>query len=269
MPLFENHTYENPALPIIFHLDTVNASFSTPVHWHENIELLFAVRGSAEVVINRRRLTMTQGDLIVINSGSLHAVEYSGAPCDYYCLIVQKSLYEIVEQRGSIVSFCPLIQDVEAADYFRLLIRELENRDSFYEDAVSRLIVLLFLTLYRKHRLPETNLSLNPSSGKKISTVKSAIALIRKHFAEPLTTAVICSKLGFSKSYFCHLFKEVTGYTVVDYLNYVRCSHAKKLIRSGVYNISEAAAMSGFNTLSYFSKTYRRHYGCSPSDECR
>ena len=53
----------------------------------------------------------------------------------------------------------------------------------------------------------------------------------------------------------------------MDYLNFLRCSNARRLMASGKYNVSESAAMSGFKSLSYFSRVYRRQMGVLPSAE--
>ena len=91
------------------------------------------------------------------------------------------------------------------------------------------------------------------------SEVKSAVLSIA---ADSIST-----EAGFSKYYFCRSFKEITGRTVIDYLNLTRCSHAQSLLLSGSCNVSECAEQCGFQNLSYFSKTYRRYMGHSPSNQ--
>ena len=73
--------------------------------------------------------------------------------------------------------------------------------------------------------------------------------------------------VGFSKYYLCRTFRQITGSTVVDYLNSLRCAHALQLLSSGEYTVGECAEKCGFRNLSYFAKVYRRYRGCSPSDE--
>ena len=70
-----------------------------------------------------------------------------------------------------------------------------------------------------------------------------------------------------SKYYFCRAFKQATGQTVTQYINWVRCSHARRLLASGECNVGEAAERCGFHNLSYFTRVYRRQYGRVPSKE--
>ena len=62
-----------------------------------------------------------------------------------------------------------------------------------------------------------------------------------------------------------HSVETDTEITVVEYLNQQRCRHAQKLILEGE-SISAAAHLSGFENLSYFSRTYKRYIGYLPSE---
>ena len=72
--------------------------------------------------------------------------------------------------------------------------------------------------------------------------------------------------MGFSKHYICHSFKEITGYTIIEYLNILRCNNAKNLLLTGQYSISQCAEKSGFHNLSYFTRTYQKYMQELPSD---
>ena len=57
----------------------------------------------------------------------------------------------------------------------------------------------------------------------------------------------------------------VTGKTVVDYLNFLRCERAQFLLSTGDCNVQEAAERCGFCSGSYFSMVYKRQIGEAPS----
>ncbi|MEG2570295.1 MAG: AraC family transcriptional regulator, partial [Clostridia bacterium] len=93
------------------------------------------------------------------------------------------------------------------------------------------------------------------------------VAYINKNFAHALTIEDISASVGFSKYYLCRMFKELTGQTVFEYLNFVRCVRAKLLLGTGEYNVSQVAELCGFSNLSYFTKQYKRNVGTLPSKE--
>ena len=75
----------------------------------------------------------------------------------------------------------------------------------------------------------------------------------------------VCSEIGVSKCYFCHIFKEVTGMTAIKMLNFIRCQEVKIVFFNSEGNIWETAHKCGFENMSYFTKTYKLIMGELPS----
>lgn len=101
-------------------------------------------------------------------------------------------------------------------------------------------------------------------SGRNISG--EAIEYIDEHFsAEELTAKTIAHALGISvRSLYSHF--QLEGLTVAQYLQLRRLKFACQLITEGeTETISEAAAASGFQNLSHFSRCFKQEFGVSPS----
>jgi len=90
---------------------------------------------------------------------------------------------------------------------------------------------------------------------------------IRRNYTSDISTAGIGQAIGVSLYHLCRCFKDVTKVTIISYINLLRCDTAKTLLASGNYSVSEAAFMSGFQNMSYFTKTYKQYKGCIPSKE--
>ena len=88
---------------------------------------------------------------------------------------------------------------------------------------------------------------------------------INSRLTEHVSVDDIADHISISKYHFCREFKKETGYTVVGYINLMRCLKAKKLLASGEYTVSEAARECGFENLSYFSKTFKTVTGTLPA----
>ncbi len=80
----------------------------------------------------------------------------------------------------------------------------------------------------------------------------------------PPNLTELAAKIGMSRSRFYHNFKQVLGYTPMDYLRSHRLQLARKLLQQGSHNVSEAAFASGFNNLSYFTRAFTHKFGISP-----
>jgi len=74
--------------------------------------------------------------------------------------------------------------------------------------------------------------------------------------------AKLCS---LSPYHFMHLFKQCTGFTVLQYKNHICMESAMHLLKNSSMNINEIAASIGMDDSSYFSKKFKNYYGFSPT----
>ena len=72
--------------------------------------------------------------------------------------------------------------------------------------------------------------------------------------------------LGCSKSRLYRKMIALTGKSPQDFIKAYRLRKALLMLNKQLGNISEVAYQSGFTSPSYFSKCFRKQYGCSPSD---
>ena len=106
------------------------------------------------------------------------------------------------------------------------------------------------------------NLYLPPDKRKIIEPV---ISYITNHYNENLSLKILSDIAGVSNTYLNKLFKEYTNVSPINYLINVRLSKAKEFIEDG-YSVSDAATLSGFNDVSYFSNMFKKKESLSPSD---
>ena len=262
--LYEAHRHPDPLLPIFFHRDTIrHVTESGYLHWHEALELLFCIEGEGIVISDEERFPMTKGDLLVINSNHLHSI-YSATECIYDCLIVSPALFAEHDIPYGEAPLVPSIRDPRVAPFFETIRREMQESAPYYRTAVRAAILELYVLLFRSYAGSPEQLSSHTSS--RLEIAKSVIAYLRHHYTEDISMDTLCREIGFSKYYVCHVFKEITGQTVVGYLNFLRCTHARALLSAGSGNISQCAAQSGFHNLSYFTRTYKHLMGELPSE---
>lgn len=264
---YEKHIHPYPQFPVIFHSSLLEEVQETGyLHWHEDIELLYCTEGSGVVISDTARIFLHAGDIAVVNSNCLHSV-YSEGRCRYHCLIPDNSLFRELDLPVGEAPLRQLVQDDEARRWFDLIVKEMEEKRTHYQSAVRVAILNLFLLLFRYHRAMAEEAPIRQNN--RLEMVKSAIAYIRRAYTWDITVDDICRHVGFSKYYVCHAFKEITGQTIVSYINFLRCNHARSLLAMGRFNIGQCAEQSGFHNLSYFSKTYKKQMGVLPSIENR
>lgn len=76
----------------------------------------------------------------------------------------------------------------------------------------------------------------------------------------------LAKNAGFSYTYFSYLFKKETGKTLTEYIQMVRIETAKKLLMEKERNISEVAALVGYNDIKFFTKQFKKTLGISPNE---
>ena len=89
---------------------------------------------------------------------------------------------------------------------------------------------------------------------------------VEKHITEEITIAEIAKEMNVSIYYISHLFKRVTGTTIVKYANELRLTKAKLLLKDTEDSINDIALRCGFNSASYFSEVFMKSEKISPSE---
>jgi AraC-like DNA-binding protein len=88
--------------------------------------------------------------------------------------------------------------------------------------------------------------------------------LLARDLADPPTLEVLGQEVGCSPFYLSRIFSREVGLTIPQYLRNLRMERAAELLRSGRYNVTEAATEVGYSSLSHFSKAFCETIGCCP-----
>jgi len=260
---YEIHIMKDGLLPFIFHTDKPRNGNS--INWHENVEILCCISGKGRVKCGTKYYPAEKGDVIVIDADTLHTAD-GDADFAYHCLIVDRDFCSSNGIPATQLHFQPYIRDAQVydicsriADGFQLL----RNNAESWTPAWIRMEVLhLLVLLYSRYASAEDEKEAKSVSANR---VKKALSYIKVHLTEPISLELLADHVGISKYYFAREFKTLTGTTVIDYINILRCKEAKRLIEGGMA-VSSAAISCGFENLSYFSRTFRKYLGQLPSE---
>lgn len=109
-----------------------------------------------------------------------------------------------------------------------------------------------------------------PSLRERVASVGSsrqvaaAIGYIERNVTNAVSTHSIAKAAGVSVSGLHAKFRAVTGRTPMQFLKRLRLEHARTLLVSG-HPVTDASFASGYNSMSQFSREFRREYGAPPS----
>lgn len=101
----------------------------------------------------------------------------------------------------------------------------------------------------------------------KINIIRPAVEYIHENYtAESLSISALSGICSVTPEYFRSIFKGVYGVSPKAYINNLKITHAKELLASGLYSVTEAAVMSGYADMSYFSREFKKATGISPKN---
>ena len=95
--------------------------------------------------------------------------------------------------------------------------------------------------------------------------VEKVIALLREKLAKPPTLEEIGRAVGCSPFHLSRTFSAATGMTIPQYLRQLRLERAAEFLKSGEFNVTEAALEVGYSSLSHFSQAFCQTMGCCPN----
>ena len=88
--------------------------------------------------------------------------------------------------------------------------------------------------------------------------------LLARDLAQPPSLESLGQEVGCSSFYLSRIFSREVGLTIPQFLRNLRMERAAELLRSGKYNVTEAATEVGYSSLSHFSKAFCETIGCCP-----
>ncbi len=134
------------------------------------------------------------------------------------------------------------------------------------ESTASLVIQSLFYHIWLLIMQNTINLKQAKNKDRNLSVLKDMLVFIQKNYVDKITLDDIAKSGNVSKSTCLAIFKKYLQDTPTNYLIGYRLKRAVNLLKKSDMQITEIALEIGFGGVSYFAETFRRNYGCSPSE---
>lgn len=250
-------------------------NYSAESHWHDDIELISILSGCMDYNINGEIVTMHQGEGVFVNSRQFHyGFSDTHQECVFICILLHPVLLcstSYVEQKFVM----PIIMN-DSLSYHKLspenpwekkvldIIQELfdYHDTATVELKVQSLFSALWIELY-KHLLTESSNS--PVYSHHLTSLRSMMSYIQSHYKEKIGLADICKTGNVGKTSCTTIFMKYTNQTPIEYLTDYRLRKSIELMRTTDLSLAEICYEVGFSGASYFTETFHKNFGCSPS----
>ena len=247
-------------------------------HSHTRFEITVVNNGSGEYTTENAVYPMLPGDVFVFSSNEIHCITKIGEEGLSITNLHFEPRYlnqEFSNSFGdSYMNFCfyhsPEFENripskvAETLRYHHSMIKqEFQNNQEQYPLAIQSHMHLMLIDLLRKHRYRTSSEYQNATLD-----ILSVYDYIDQHLCEELTLKELAAIARMSPNYFSHVFKQLNGITLWDYIIAKRIEKAARLLRKGDPHLTilEIALQCGFNNTVNFNKAFKKQKGITPSE---
>lgn len=285
MELNENNSekvcYDIPHYPIYIRRGLLShyLNYSAPNHWHDDIELIAVLSGEMEYSVNGEILALKKGQGLLVNAGQMHfGFSRKKTECDFICILLHPMLLSPLPsfEQDFIL---PVIRNQNFPYLF--LHEETSWERAIYEKA-------LYLYHIRKEKTAPLkilagfaeiwellceNISVDKDRNKNnvhenqdLNIVKKMAEFINNNYMEKLSLADIAAAGAVGQSKCCKLFARFFFQTPTMYLTQHRLTKSMELLLNTDLPVIEIALSVGFGSASYYTETFRKWMGKTPSE---
>lgn len=254
--------------------------FDSPFHFHDSYELIMIPKSYGKLYVGNKVVNFSDGEIYLFGPGLPH------------CFLNDKLFRETRETAHAIVVFFKL--DFLGKDFFDkpelAMVKELlqhaavglklDQPNRWIQHAFPAIaqakgmdaMLLLLQMLHRLSQLHEHLLLINSTIPKvrpkqeDAERLEKVIRYIIDHFKEEPDSKEAASIACMNEAAFCRYFKRRTEKTFSQFVNYVRVTHATRLLTQERWNIASICYECGYKNVSYFNRQFKNVTGITPME---
>ncbi len=243
-------------------------------HFHPEYELVYIEGANGTRHVGDHISAYTESDLVLIGSNIPHLNFDYGINTDYNKEVLHLSpnfkntvfkeipelqqVFKLFERSQHGIAFHGTTK-TEVGKRLKLL-HELKPFPQFLEV----LHIFEILAGSEEFELLHESAYVTSYNKKQQKRLREVYAYVDQNYKAKIYLEHVASLCHLEKAAFCRYFKKATGNTFISFLHQYRISQAKRLLLAG-HNISEACYECGFESLSYFNRTFKKVTGENPS----
>lgn len=255
---------------------------SYPLHFHDWVEINYMYDGSCTQIINNNTYHLQKGQILLVDSDTIHRIEPLGESDILINIIIRKeyfnsSFFNRISSDSLLSSFfINAITEGNAHDSFILFPSENSRRlhtfmqEFFCEwfdpgsrsgemlDSLFSLIMMELINVYENDPKKERN-----------RLKKNIIVPILRHIEENYKDCSLTSTaahFNINANYLSTQLKKHTGMSFIGLLHQQKIRFAKTLLISSQMSVTEVAHYVGYENVSFFYKKFNSICGCSPNE---
>lgn len=257
-PAFINIHEEKPAVPV-------------PLHWHNGGELIYSRNWNLNISINGEQQALHPGQFVLISPYALHAIIPEQRDEKMQVMSLTMDVDSLAKINAN-VQYCEISRDAPGAteqmrgDMVALcekLYEEAEKENHLNEFLMNSIIFEMIGNIMEHFWVKDT------AGPRQVSArehkLKSVLAYISENYKENLSTQSVAEHFGYTREYFCRIFKKYSNMTFKEYLTGVRLDAVLREMRVSKESCAQIALDQGFPDVKGFNGAFKSRYGMSPN----
>ena len=262
-----------------------NFLFEFPVkpNHHDYLEIVYILENKATIQCGEKKYNVKKNDLLIIGKNEIHGCFQYGF--ESISLMSLQFLPELIyNATGCDIDF-EFIRPFycKSPDFINLLSEKRINTNKIYDKikdiknlirykkknykikAKKVLLEILVEIVEYYGEIPEIYFENHNRHISDLDRLKDVFNLLEKHYNKNITLEEAAKTACLNKCYFSRFFKLVMGFTFTNYLQRIRIEKSKELLLNSDFTISRIAFLTGFNTLSFFNRTFKKFVKMAPN----
>lgn len=273
---YEDVQFDRNSSFCTLHIDVPVKELGWEYHYHPEVELVCVISGNGTRHVGYHKSNYSNGDLFLIGSNIPHSGFGLNAvdPHEEIVIQFQEKIFVFPKEVEEMAIVSKLLALAKLGILFgdtikkKMIPRLYKLVDASHPERYSMLLGILFdlaisndYTLLNKEIMPHTIISKNK---ERLETIFNYIEV---NYKSEISIAVIADLVNLTLPSFCNFFKKATKITFTDFVNQYRIDKACSLLAQN-RSIAEACFETGYNSLSYFSRTFKKCIGKTPTAFC-
>jgi len=247
-------------------------------HFHPELELVYIEGANAKRHVGDHISQFEESDLVLIGPNIPHLNFDHGVTTPYRKEVLHIKPNFKEEVLGALPELKQIDRLLELSRYgiafygatkkeVGALLKELHTLEPF-AFFMAVLHILKRLSASNEFELLHKTPFVSKHNEKEQKRLRSIYAFIDERYRGKITLDEVANLSNLTKPAFCRYFKKNTGSTFIQFLNQYRVSQAKRYLLSGK-NVTETCFACGFESLSYFNRSFKKIVGENPSNFIR
>jgi AraC-like DNA-binding protein len=247
-------------------------------HMHDSYEVYFLLSGQRKYFIRDRVYLIEKGDVVFVPKYDVHRTLDAGPHHERLLINFNDAFLESFygEEKGKARSLDLLRLFRKDSPTLRLaqedrhfvealcfrMIKEVTEKPAGFELYLKALVMEMLVYLARcSGKYGEAVTPFDSPLHQKIAEIAN---YIRANYMKPLTLSHLSGRFYISTYYLSRAFKEISGFSFVEYLNHVRIQEAKRLLLETDWKVLKISEEVGFESIAHFGRVFKQMVHLSP-----